>query len=89
MNRFRNLLSALFIVATLLGAMHHHNDFKSHSDCQVCTLQFNLSSGDIPSEPVYLQELSNNPEKIITEGKSLHVSALISNVNARAPPLNS
>ncbi|MBU0632879.1 hypothetical protein KKA17_09545 [bacterium] len=89
MNRFRNLLGALFIVATLLGAMHHHDDFKSHSDCQVCTLQLNLSSGDIPTEPIYLQELSNYSEKIITEGKSLHVSFLISNVNARAPPFNS
>jgi len=88
MNRFRNLLSALFIVATLLGAMHHHKDFKSHNDCQICTLQFNLSSGDIPTEPVYFQELSNYSEEIISRAQSLHVSSLISNLNARAPPFN-
>ncbi len=86
MKRFRYLLSIIFVVATMLSAMHHHNDFKTHSDCQICTLQQNISSGDTPVEPVYLQEISNFSSPVLAELFSLHVSTLQTNLNARAPP---
>lgn len=88
MYRLRTLLGILFIVATLLGAMHHHEDLKSHNDCQVCALQLDLLDGDIPSEPVYLQEISSYSSPIIVQQKILHVTLVPSNTSARAPPFN-
>lgn len=89
MNRFRHLLSVIFAVATMLSAMHHHKDFKPHNDCQICTLQYNISSGDTPSEPVYLQEISNFSSPVVAELFSLHVSIVNSTNSARAPPFYS
>lgn len=89
MKRFRHLLSIVFIVATLLGSMHHHDDFKVHNDCQICTLQHNLSNGDIPTQALYLQEIENLSSPIFANLSSLHVSTLQTNLNARAPPFYS
>ena len=86
MKRFRSFFSAVFFVATLLSAMHHHNDFKSHSDCKVCTIQHSLSSGDVPSEPFSVEELDLFGEKIISQGKNLYLSTLQLHNKARAPP---
>ncbi|WP_457594072.1 hypothetical protein [Hydrogenimonas sp.] len=38
--------AALLLAATLLGALHHHDDLKKHADCLICTLQSNLASAD-------------------------------------------
>ena len=87
MKRLKHLLSIVFVVATLLSSMHQHNDFKPHTDCQICTLQHNFSNGDTPTEALYLQEIANFSSPIIAELFSLHVSTLLTTLNARAPPL--
>ena len=44
----KKLLASLFLVATFLGAFHHHNDIGVHQDCPIHILEASLVSGDIP-----------------------------------------
>ena len=38
----------MFLVATFLGAFHHHDDAGLHQDCPIHILEASLVSGDIP-----------------------------------------
>ncbi len=38
----------MFLVATFLGAFHHHDDTGLHQDCPIHILEASLVSGDIP-----------------------------------------
>ena len=83
---FRRYFSIVFVLATLLGSMHHHNDLKQHNDCQICTIQSNLSHADTPVDTLYLSDLilqAQTPIKILAD--------LVTNndqirLTARAPP---
>ena len=44
----KKLLASLFLVATFLGAFHHHNDTGVHQDCPIHILEASIVSGDIP-----------------------------------------
>jgi hypothetical protein len=87
MNRFfRKYLSIVFVLATLMGVFHHHNDLKQHSDCQICTIQSSISDADTPVETVYLTQLDIFRESIVTELTDLHTTELQNQLHARAPP---
>ena len=44
----KKLLASLFLVATFLGAFHHHDDTGVHQDCPIHILEASIVSGDIP-----------------------------------------
>lgn len=44
----KKLLASLFLVATFLGAFHHHHDTGLHQDCPIHILEASIISGDIP-----------------------------------------
>ena len=80
-------ISIIFIVATFMGSMHHHNDMQEHSDCQICTIQHNVEDIDTPTDVSYLtlfaiisEATLSSLQKLLTHKKHLCFSA-------RAPPL--
>ena len=82
----RNILSIIVLVATLMGVMHHHNDLKSHTDCQICTISTSVTDIDTPSDVVYLTPLTLQHAATLSQlpiFTSKHTDSLN---NARAPP---
>jgi len=82
----KRYFSIIFIVATLLGVLHHHNDLRVHNDCKICIIQSNIVDGDIPITITYLSHLDIKSEKILPKPKILHISFFKSTLNSRAPP---
>lgn len=82
----KKYFSIIFIVATLLGVLHHHNDLRVHNDCQICILQSNITNGDTPQDVVYITPLEHFSEQILSKPKKLHVKTFYSNISSRAPP---
>ncbi len=44
----KKLLASLFLLATFLGAFHHHDDTGVHQDCPIHILEASIVSGDVP-----------------------------------------
>ena len=86
MSFLRKYLSIIFLVATLLGGMHHHNDLKQHSDCKICTIQSSMANADTPVDVVYVSQLDIFHEVIVTQLKNLTTKKVFNPLNARAPP---
>jgi hypothetical protein len=85
--RFLNkYLSIIFLLATLLGVFHHHDDLKQHNSCQICTLQARIANADTPVAVIYLSDITLVSESIITPLHDLHSKALIRTLHQRAPP---
>lgn len=82
----KKYLSIIFIVATLMGVFHHHEDLKQHNDCQICTIQSNLSNIDTPVDVTYLTLLEISSETTITKLTNLISNKIQKTDNARAPP---
>ncbi len=82
----RKYFSILFVLATLLGGMHHHNDLKQHNDCQICTLQSSLSHADTPVDRLYVQEIRLQAQTPVAALSNLVASAAQIALTARAPP---
>lgn len=83
---FRKYLSIIFIVATFMGVFHHHNDFKQHNDCKICTVQSSIANADTPVTPCYITKLELVHESVVGSLASLHVSKVYNALHARAPP---
>ena len=82
----RKYLSIIFLVATLFGALHHHNDLKQHNDCKICTIQTSMADADMPVDRLYITQLDIFHEAIIKQLFNLHTIKCINPLNARAPP---
>ncbi len=82
----RKYLSIIFLMATLLSGMHHHNDLKQHSDCQICTIQSSMANADTPVDVVYVSKLDIFHEAIVTQLENLTTKKCFNPLNARAPP---
>ncbi|SFV52837.1 hypothetical protein MNB_SM-6-346 [hydrothermal vent metagenome] len=82
----RKYFSIVFVFAMLLGSMHHHNDLKQHNDCQICTIQSNLSHADTPVDTLYIQDIILQAQTPITALSNLIASAAQIRLTARAPP---
>ena len=78
--------SIIFIIATLMGVFHHHNDLQIHNDCQICTIQSSIANADTPSKTAYFTKLNilhdNLTLKLITSDSN----TLTYPLHARAPP---
>jgi len=82
----RKYFSIVFVLATLLGSMHHHNDLKQHNDCQICTIQSNLSHADTPVDTLYIQDITLQAQTPVAALSNLIASAAQIKCTARAPP---
>jgi len=82
----RKYLSIIFLVATLFGSMHHHNDLKQHSDCKICTIQSSMANADTPVDVVYVSQLDIFHEAIVKQLTNLYALKLTNPLNTRAPP---
>ena len=83
---FKRYLGIVFIVATLMGSFHHHNDLKQHNNCPICIINANLFSGDETPKVTYLQDIEFISEAITKALKTLHDIKLVKSLKARSPP---
>ena len=82
----RRYFSILYLLATLLGVLHHHDDLKQHSDCKICLVKSTLSHADTPDTTPVLApvDLLSAP---VPDTLSVAVIARIpASLQARAPP---
>jgi len=80
-------LSIVFVFATLLATLHHHNDFQEHNDCQICTIQNSIADADTPSDTIYITLLTLPSKRVITHLQNLQAQVSEHILSARAPPL--
>jgi len=78
--------SIIFIIATLMGVFHHHNDLKIHNDCQICTIQSSIADADTPSQTPYFTQLDILHDILVPKLICLHSKTLTNPLHARAPP---
>ena len=83
---FKNYFSIIFVVATLMGVFHHHDNLKPHNDCQICTIQSSIADADTPIETLYLTILEQSSEATLSSLFSLTQKESYSTLQARAPP---
>ncbi|BDY11889.1 hypothetical protein [Hydrogenimonas cancrithermarum] len=82
----KKFFSGILLVATLLGAFHHHHDLKTHHNCPICTFQSNISSGDLP-ETFDVAQIENLFVPITSSFETLKLSSKPTRLSARSPPL--
>jgi hypothetical protein len=82
----RKYFSIVFILATLLGVMHHHDTLQVHNDCQICIVQSNIVDGDIPTPSLCFADLDIKSEALITEFQNLYNHKKFQKFHSRAPP---
>lgn len=80
-------LSIIFILASMMGSLHHHNDMQVDNDCQICTISHNVIDIDTPTDLNYFTLLSKISEAPISSLKSLQIQEKQLSFSARAPPL--
>ena len=80
-------ISIIVILASFMGSLHHHNDLKPHNDCQICTIQHNVTDIDTPIDVSYLTLFSIHSEATISTVANLQQEATYFTSLARAPPL--
>jgi hypothetical protein len=88
--RFKSLnkfISIIFILATFIGVFHHHDDMKSHNDCQICTIQSSIADADTPSQTLYLSKIELFSDSTISKFPTLHEYKQYIPLRARAPPI--
>jgi len=85
----KKYFSIVFMLATLLGVFHHHDDMMPHGDCQVCTIQASIADADTPADVVYFHKISLQSEATIGSLSTLVVAPTLISINARAPPKHS
>ncbi len=83
----KKYFAIIFLLASFAGSMHHHDDLLQHDDCKVCVVQSNILNADLPSDAIYLSQIDNRSEGIITKLVSLHLEILPNEYHSRAPPL--
>ncbi len=89
MKWIRNYFSIVFVFATLVGVLHHHEDLQVHNDCQICIVQSNIVDGDIPTPNICFANLNIQSEAVITRFQNLHIHEKSQILQARAPPKTS
>ena len=82
----RKYFIVIFAVATLLGVLHHHDDFKQHSNCQLCLLKSNLSHADASAGAHTLPNLDFVKERIVCILPDPLIFSSKNTIQVRAPP---
>jgi len=80
-------ISIIFVIATFMSGLHHHNDLQKHSDCQICTIQNSLTDIDTPSNVNYVTSLFIESQETLTDLKNFQLAQKHLTFSARAPPL--
>jgi len=80
-------ISIIFIIATFMGSLHHHDDLRTHSDCQICSIQHNVADIDTPIDVSYLTLFSATSEATFVSLENLQTKKQQLTFSARAPPL--
>jgi len=80
-------ISIIVMLASFMGSMHHHSDVKQHSDCQICTIQHNVTDIDTPVDISYLTLFFLDSVATIVTLTNLQTQTLNLSVSARSPPL--
>ena len=79
-------ISIIFVIATFMGSLHHHNDMQEYNDCQICTVQNNISDIDTPLDVNYLTIFSVACEATVANLENLQTKKQHLTFSARAPP---
>lgn len=91
MRRFRHLFSILFVIATLLGALHevihHHPQDIDGKYEQSCPLYSMAQTPALPAEVFALQHVSLYREPYIAQNAPHSIAIAVSSRN-RSPPLS-
>ncbi len=89
MRLFRKYLVFLFMLASLLGALHHHDDLNAHPDCQICVIKANLAGADLPAPVSAPDLLFAAYEAVAGIPQELPLPGVPLPIDARAPPISS
>ena len=79
-------LSIVFLLASLMGSMHHHNDLQEHNDCQICTISSSIADADTPVDVKYLTLLCLQSEVTLSQLPEFFKQHIPSQFHSRAPP---
>ena len=82
----KKYIALIFVLATFMGVLHHHDDFKVHNDCQICTIQSSIADADTPVEVLYFTQLNIASKSTVKIPKTRHSKTLTNPLKARAPP---
>ena len=82
----RKYFAVVFMLASLLGGMHHHNDLKQHSDCKICIVQSTMLDADTPTPTYCMDELVLFAQTPATLFATLISYTRRTTLTARAPP---
>lgn len=84
---FSILIGFYLLFANSLTITHHHEDHKSHPDCQICVLQINQQSED-PNDLTFNFEIEKFNESYTQEIALYFIQKEIPfNTLPRSPPL--
>jgi len=79
-------ISIIVILASFMGSFHHHNDLKQHNDCQICTIQHNVTDIDTPADVSYLTLFTIVLEATLASLPNFQIEKQNLTFSARAPP---
>ena len=82
----RKYFTVIYLLATLLGVLHHHNDFKQHNDCKICLVKSNLAHADTPDDTAFLPPVDFISEPALGRHFVIVITARPTSLLARAPP---
>ena len=85
----RKYFTVIYLLATLLGVLHHHEDLKQHNDCKICLVKSNLSHADTQDDTVFLTAIDFVSEATVGTLFDLITTTEPTFLHARAPPKNS
>jgi hypothetical protein len=91
MRRFKRFFVILFVVSTLLGAMHelihhHHHDMDVHAE-ESCPIYLLTQTIVVPTEAYQLPSLALVYEPFTPQSLSIPIDSIISS-RSRSPPLS-
>ncbi len=82
----RKYFSIVYLLATLLGALHHHDDLKQHNDCKICLVKSTLSHADTPDTAVVLPPVDFLSAPVPGRLTVTVIARIPTSLQARAPP---
>ncbi|WP_153015094.1 hypothetical protein [Sulfurovum riftiae] len=81
----KKFLASLFLAATFLGAVHHHDDTGIHHDCPIYILNAGIVSPDLPRDTL-LGEIETVYRVLLLPVPSYAEKRVYTTYFGRAPP---
>ncbi len=82
----RRYFIVVYLLATLFGVLHHHDDLKQHTDCKICLIKLTLSYADTPDDAVVLAPVDFLSAPVQGKLSVAVISRIPTSLQARAPP---